>query len=421
MMPQAADTLERSPTELQRLVRAYLPATWGLVAIGITTSIAEIVQGGFQDKQVIIVDRSPERTRFLYNTLQSVYKEDMQVIRAVVVERSAEHSTGEGTIIGERPGSSTENRNPNEGNPDQAIGDAEDYEDDEAEEEMEDNNPDSDDDGDGEEPSGISLHSQDTHCRGGELEGASTDSSNEEYHPRGTSVRRPISPEYVSFSEEEDEEAGGPQEGQEHCTDFVRRIVEQVFGGEDVEPVISTENTAAPLSQGRTVHMDVDRGPIQEGGAEEQFSAPIATEAAVAPGAEAPTLSMLACTAATMGTDSNSLSFGWAMVDRVYIELADGYYYDPEGVRYHRSGQEGQYSYEQVASVLEGVLDDDQVSSPSADAMVSRALVLATGESPPREPTSPWVRSLWECGTPPDQEVSSEQQTQSSHAAPPAP
>jgi hypothetical protein len=110
MMPQAAYTLERSPTELQRLVRAYQPATWGLVAIGITTSIAEIVQGGFQGKQVIVVDRSPERTRFLYNTLQSMYKEDMQVIRAIVVERSAEHSTGEGTVTSERPGSNTENR-----------------------------------------------------------------------------------------------------------------------------------------------------------------------------------------------------------------------------------------------------------------------------------------------------------------------
>jgi hypothetical protein len=140
--------------------------------------------------------------------------------------------------------------------------------------------------------------------------------------------------------------------------------------------------------------MDVDRGPIQEGGVEEEFSAPTATEAAVALGAEAPTLSMLACTAATVGTDSSSLSFGWAMVDRVYTERADGYYYDLEGVRYRRSGQEGQYSYEQVASVLEGVVDNDQVSSPTADAMVSRALVLATGESPPREPTPPWVRSL---------------------------
>jgi hypothetical protein len=219
-IPQAADTLERSPTELQRLVRAYLPATWGLVAVGITTSIAEIVQGGFQDKQVIVVDHSPERTRFLYNTLQSVYKEDMQVIQAVVVERSAEHSTGEGIVTSERPSSNTENRNPDGGNPDQAIGDAEDYEDDEAEEETEDSNPDSDDDGDGKEPSGVSLHSQDTHCRGGELEGASIDSSNEEYHPKGTSVWRPRSPEYVSSSKEEDEEASGPQEGQEHCTDF---------------------------------------------------------------------------------------------------------------------------------------------------------------------------------------------------------
>jgi hypothetical protein len=174
----------------------------------------------------------------------------------------------------------------------------------------------------------------------------------------------------------------------------VKRIVEQVFRGEDVELVISTENTAAPLSQGPTVHMDVDGGPIQEGGTEEQFNAPTATEAAVAPGAKAPTLSMLACTAVIMGTNSSSLSFGWAMVDRVYTERADGYYYDPEGVRYCRSRQEGQYSYEQVASVLEGVLDDDQVSSPTTDAMVSRALVLATGESPPREPTPPWVRSL---------------------------
>jgi hypothetical protein len=101
-----------------------------------------------------------------------VYKEDMQVIRAIVVERNAEHSTREGTVTGEHPGLNTENRNPNEGNPDQAIGDAKDYEDDEAEEEIEDNNQDSDDDGDGEEPSGISLYSQDTHCRGEELEGA---------------------------------------------------------------------------------------------------------------------------------------------------------------------------------------------------------------------------------------------------------
>ena len=42
-MPQSADTLKRSPTKLQRMVRAYLPPSWCLVAVGITTSIVDIV------------------------------------------------------------------------------------------------------------------------------------------------------------------------------------------------------------------------------------------------------------------------------------------------------------------------------------------------------------------------------------------
>jgi hypothetical protein len=47
-MPRVADTLERSFTELQRMVRAYLPPSWCLVAVGITTSVVDIVQDGFQ-------------------------------------------------------------------------------------------------------------------------------------------------------------------------------------------------------------------------------------------------------------------------------------------------------------------------------------------------------------------------------------
>ena len=42
-MPRAVDTLERSPTKLQRMVRTYLPPSWCLVAVGITTSIVDIV------------------------------------------------------------------------------------------------------------------------------------------------------------------------------------------------------------------------------------------------------------------------------------------------------------------------------------------------------------------------------------------
>jgi hypothetical protein len=79
-MPRAADTLERSPTKLQRMVRAYLPPSWYLVAVGITTSVVDIVQDGFQGSQVIVIDWSLDRTRFLHNTLQSVYTTDMYIL-----------------------------------------------------------------------------------------------------------------------------------------------------------------------------------------------------------------------------------------------------------------------------------------------------------------------------------------------------
>jgi hypothetical protein len=46
--PSAVDRLERSSTELQRLVQAYLLDKWGLLAFGITTSIVDIVEQGFK-------------------------------------------------------------------------------------------------------------------------------------------------------------------------------------------------------------------------------------------------------------------------------------------------------------------------------------------------------------------------------------
>jgi hypothetical protein len=67
---------------------------------------------------------------------------------------------------------------------------------------------------------------------------------------------------------------------------------------------------------------------------------------------EAPNLEVLSTIAAAIGMKSSKLSFGWTRVDRGFIEGADGLYYDREGVRYHRLGEEGQYTYEQVTSVL---------------------------------------------------------------------
>jgi hypothetical protein len=85
----------------------------------------------------------------------------------------------------------------------------------------------------------------------------------------------------------------------------------------------------------------------------------------------------------TICMESSTLSFGWAMADLGFAEGADGFCYDREGVRYHRSGEEGQYIYEQVTSVSQGGLDVDRVPSPLADAMVTRVLDYVSVETPP--------------------------------------
>jgi hypothetical protein len=104
------------------------------------------------------------------------------------------------------------------------------------------------------------------------------------------------------------------------------------------------------------------------------------------------------------------------MEGRVYTKMRDGYYYDLEGVRYHHSGEEGQYTYEQVASVFEA--DNDRVSSPAVDAMVSKAIDYVTTDTPPRSPTSLELQLIYDCGTLPHK-GQDKVLTQSSQAAAP--
>ena len=133
-----------------------------------------------------------------------------------------------------------------------------------------------------------------------------------------------------------------------------------------------------------------------------------------------PHLEVLGHTTATTGTDLDSLSFRWTMEGSVYTERGDGYYYDVEGVRYRRSGENGQYTYEQVASVFEGTTDNDRVPSPVVDAMVSKAIDYITANTSPRVPTPSELQQLYECESPPH-EGQDEARTQSSQAADPAP
>ena len=50
------------------------------MALGITTNIPDIVQQGFIGSEVIVLDGSMDRTRFLHNTLGDVFGRDVQVI-----------------------------------------------------------------------------------------------------------------------------------------------------------------------------------------------------------------------------------------------------------------------------------------------------------------------------------------------------
>jgi hypothetical protein len=162
----------------------------------------------------------------------------------------------------------------------------------------------------------------------------------------------------------------------------------------------------------------VDSRACEESGTEGQFNEHILGETHVPTVAEEPNLEVLGSTTAALGTKSNALSFRWAMGGWVYTKTGDGYYYDLEGVRYCCSGEEGQYTYEQVASVFE--VDDDRVSSPAVDAMVSKAIDYVTADIPLRSPTPPELQLLYDCGTPPHK-GQDEVPTQSSQAAALAP
>ena len=108
------------------------------------------------------------------------------------------------------------------------------------------------------------------------------------------------------------------------------------------------------------------------------------------------------------------------MEDLAYIEREDGYYYDVEGVWYRYSGEDGQYTYEKVASIFEGHTNDDRVPSPALEAMVSQAINYVTADTPPRAQTPPELQALYQCKTPP-YEGQDEVPTQSSETATLAP
>ena len=98
--PSEVDLLERSPTELSRLVCSYLPHGWGLVTCSISTAIRTILQGNFQGSEITVIDDSTERTSFLYNELMNNFQGQLLInetiggsnrVRAFVPETEEAH------------------------------------------------------------------------------------------------------------------------------------------------------------------------------------------------------------------------------------------------------------------------------------------------------------------------------------------
>jgi hypothetical protein len=124
--------------------------------------------------------------------------------------------------------------------------------------------------------------------------------------------------ELETFAEEEDTIELG--EVQDLGTEILEMILEQVFETEDVEPQSSLGSTTVQLSQAPPEHVDIDRGACEESGAEGQFSEHTQGKTHVPTIAEEPNLEVLGSTIVALGTESNALSFQWAIGGRVYTK-----------------------------------------------------------------------------------------------------
>jgi hypothetical protein len=280
------------------------------------------------------------------------------VIHFVGVGRTAGPSTSGPTITHEQPPSHIVQHTGEEEVHDEAMEEPEEEVDDEAVEASEDDNSESDHNGDGEEPSGESLHSQDTPRRGGELWNTSDDSNDESYDPDKPSDADEGLEELELSSQEEEEESIDSQE--------------ILLGNENADWNTTQEGDVevmGPSTAPESIPVVgvVDNAQVE---VEHMLSERIEVETHVSTVVGASNSEVLPTAAAAVRTESSTLLFGWAMAGRGFTEGANRLYYYWEGVKYCRLGEEEQYTYEQVTSVLQGRLDVDRVPSPLVDAMV---------------------------------------------------
>ena len=154
------------------------------------------------------------------------------------------------------------------------------------------------------------------------------------------------------------------------------------------------------LSQPLPKHMDIDIEACKESTIEGQHSEHTQGKTHVPIVAVETNLEVLGCTTAPPCTDSNSLSFRWAMegllIQRGRMAIT---------MMWKKCGTTVQEkmanTLKQVASVFEGTTNDDCVPSPIMDTMVSKAIDYVTIDTSPRSPIPPELHFQYECGIPP--------------------
>jgi hypothetical protein len=71
--PVSADVLEQSPMELSRLIAAYLPRDWSLVACNMGTAISTILTEDFKENDIIVIDDDSRRESYLHDELINTF------------------------------------------------------------------------------------------------------------------------------------------------------------------------------------------------------------------------------------------------------------------------------------------------------------------------------------------------------------
>lgn len=316
-VPSSVDKLERNPLELRRLVQSYLHPKWALVAFGITTSIPELLTGGFQGQKIVVLDQSQARTTFLYNTLVQQFR---GAIKRSPPQNLADIA-GPSTVHAEHTDDEIEEGDERGAYEEGASSSATDTDD-----SHEDESDSSDTESDSSDTESDTLQPLDGKRK--RVERSTTPEEDTELRNRNASRMRT---------------AGGDDGGAEGTPTNVAAI--------RPSQLAESEGVVEAVVGGSPPHRAPK--PITE-------NIPLIPE-----------------------TTLLHSPFRWANTEHEMVRGDDGFYYNREGVRYRRLGEEDHYTYEEASSILEGSAGLERVPSGVVDAMVEEAMDYA-------DPLSAW-------------------------------